>query len=145
MSFVKATLSNAPALVEAAGNPGAIAENAWVRRYAGADVLTREALKLKSEQLRRELLGPHPSPLERLMVERVVICWLQVSFHDSTEAGAGDRSLRQAEFEMKRQESMQRRYLRAIRTLSEVRRLERPAMQVNIAENQLNVGCPQLG
>lgn len=140
LSFIKATLANAPGLIEAAGNAGALAETAWFRRYAGHDVLTREGLKLKAERLKREILGAQSSPLERLLVDRVVICWLQVSFYDGNEAASGDRSIRQAEFDMKRQESMQRRYLRAVRTLAEVRRLERPSVQVNIAENQVNVG-----
>lgn len=140
LAFVKATLAKTPELVEAAGNPSAHAEAVWFRRYAGSNLLTREALNLKAEHLKRELLGAQSSPLERLLVDRVVICWLQVSFHDGIEAGSVDRSLRQAEFDMKRQESMHRRYLRAIRTLAEVRRLERPALQVNIAENQVNLG-----
>ncbi len=140
LAFVKATLAKTPELVEAAGNPGAHIEAAWARRYAGRDVLTREALKLKAEHLKRELLGAQSSPLERLLVDRVLICWLQVSFHDGIEASPGDRSLHQAEFDMKRQESIQRRYLRAVRTLAEVRRLLRPLVQVNIAQNQVNVG-----
>jgi hypothetical protein len=67
LAFVKATLAKAPGLVEAAGSPSAHAEAAVFRRYAGRDLLTREALKVKAEQLKRELLGePH---------RRLSDCW----------------------------------------------------------------------
>ena len=45
----------------------------------------------------------------------------------------------EGDYWQKQQERAHRRYLSAIRTLAQVRRLLVPAMQVNIAERQLNV------
>ncbi len=50
-----------------------------------------------------------------------------------------EMSLRQAEFHQKRISMAQNRYLAAIRTLAQVRRLGVPVVQVNIAEQQVNV------
>jgi hypothetical protein len=47
--------------------------------------------------------------------------------------------LQQGEYWQQAQERAQRRYLAAIRTLAQVRRLLTPAVQVNIAEQQLNL------
>jgi hypothetical protein len=48
-------------------------------------------------------------------------------------------TLRQAEFHQKRITMAHNRYLSAIRTLAQVRRLGVPAVQVNIGEQQVNV------
>jgi hypothetical protein len=87
------------------------------------------------------LLGPQPSPLERLLVERIVACQLQVQFADQQGAAferAGGR-LAQGESWQKQQERAQRRYLAAMRSPAQVRRLLIPAVQVNIGEHQVNV------
>jgi hypothetical protein len=71
----------------------------------------------------------------------MVACHLQVQFADRQAAlfeGAGGRFV-QAEYWQKQQERAQRRYLAAMRTLAQVRRLLVPAVQLNIAENQVNV------
>ena len=51
----------------------------------------------------------------------------------------GDLTLGQAEFHQKRITKAHNRYLSAIRTLAQVRRLGVPAVQVNIGEQQVNV------
>jgi hypothetical protein len=49
-------------------------------------------------------------------------------------------SLRQAEFCQQRLSKAQARYLSAIRTLAQVRRLGVPAVQVNIGQQQVIAG-----
>jgi hypothetical protein len=51
-----------------------------------------------------------------------------------------DLSLRQAEFHHQRISKAQARYLTAIRTLAQVRRLGMPAVQVNIGHQQVIAG-----
>jgi hypothetical protein len=72
-------------------------------------------------QLRAELAGPNPSPLERLLVERIAICWLQSYHADQRHASATSwtTSLNYAQ----EAERAQRRLESAIRTLATVRRL----------------------
>ena len=91
--------------------------------------------------LTKELAGPQPCPLERLLVERIVLCWLHLY---STEAlyaqHRQELSLRQAECYEQRLGKAQARYLSAIRTLAQVRRLGIPAVQVNIGQQQVIAG-----
>src|SRR5262249_37446886 len=99
----------------------------------------------KLDLLRAELAGPNPSPVERLLVERVVACWLQVQDADVRYAQAqNDRPSRQhSDFLQRRMDRAHRRYLSALRTLALVRKLAVPVLQVNIADKQrMNVGLP---
>src|SRR5262245_58269891 len=57
-------------------------EYSLVERAAGENLAFRDALLRKLELLRAELGGPGPSPLERLLVERAVTCWLPLHLDD---------------------------------------------------------------
>ena len=55
------------------------AETAWVTLVAGPNLVLKESLTRKLVALRAELAGPTPSPLVRLLVDRIVItvgCWV---------------------------------------------------------------------
>jgi hypothetical protein len=95
----------------------------WIGLIAGADLAAAESLARKAADLEEELAGPSASPLERLLVGRVVACWLQVHYADAAVAQGADLSLRQAAFAQRRQDSAHRRYLQAIGALAMVRRL----------------------
>ena len=99
----------------------------------------REAIKRKLAALREELEGPTPSPTERLLVDRIVACWLQVQDADLRYAQAGNCSFAQADYHLRRQDRAHRRFLTAMKTLATVRKLGLPVLQVNIGENQVNV------
>lgn len=98
----------------------------------------REGLKRKLAELREELQGPNPSPIERLLVDRAVACWLQVQEADLGYAELKKCSFVQAEFFLKRQDRAHRRFLSAMKTLATVRKMALPAIQVNIGKNQVN-------
>src|SRR5262245_53031389 len=101
----------------------------------------------KLELLRAELAGPSPSPVERLLVERAVACWLQVQDADVRYAQAqpGGPSTAHNEFLQRRMDRAHRRYLSALRTLALVRKLAVPVLQVNVAhKQQVNVGAAAL-
>jgi hypothetical protein len=86
----------------------------------------------------KELAGPQPYPLEWLLVERIVICWLHL-YHAETLYVQNIQAfnLPQAEFHQQRISKAQARYLAVIRTLAQVRRLEVPTVQVNIGQQQV--------
>src|SRR4051812_384880 len=48
--------------------------DAWIDLIAGPDLAWKEALGRQAEAMRAELAGPDPSPLEALLVARVVAC-----------------------------------------------------------------------
>ncbi|MFO7905996.1 MAG: hypothetical protein R6U98_25275 [Pirellulaceae bacterium] len=107
---------------------------------AGRDNLAfREGLKRKLAALRAELEGPNPTPAEKLLVDRVVACWLQVQEADVRYAQSGNSNPQQANYHLKRQDHAHRRFLSAMKTLAMVRKMALPALQVNVGENQVNV------
>jgi hypothetical protein len=88
--------------------------------------------------MRIEVAGDNPSPLERLLAERVVATWLQVQLFDAFYAfGLKSGTISQDEHRQKRLDRAHRRHLSAIRTLVQIRKMG-PAVQINIAEKQIN-------
>jgi len=111
---------------------------------AGENLAFKEALTRKLELLRAELSGPNPTPLERLLVERIVACWLQVQDADVRFAQAKNLSLEWGDYYQRRMDRAHKRCLSAIKTLATVRKLALPVLQVNIAKKQVNVAGPCL-
>ena len=129
-----------PAVVDLMGGDLARqAEYALIKQAAGDNVAFEQALKRKLKLLRDELAGPNPSPLERLLVERVVACWLQVQHADVLHAQAENLALEWGDYYQRRMDRAHRRYLSALKTLALVRKLAVPVLQVNIAKRQVNV------
>jgi len=133
-----------PATVDALGGDLARqAELSFIEAAAGKNLSFREALSRKLGLMRAELAGPDPTPLERLLVCRVVACWLQVQDADIRYAQGQKNSLIvQAEYHQRRMDHAHKRYLSAIKTLALVRKLALPVLQVNIARKQVNVVGP---
>jgi hypothetical protein len=106
----------------------------------GKNLVAAESAPRRLEALRRELAGPAPSALERLLVDRVVLCWFQVNYCEALFAQwAKDLTIPQADYQQRRLDRVHGRYLSAIRTLAYVRRLLVPSVQVNIGAPQVHV------
>jgi hypothetical protein len=144
MPALREMMQKVPAVVDLlGGNLAQQAEASFVRAAAGENLAFKEALTRKLQHLRDELAGPNPTPLERLLVERVVACWLQVQDADVRCAQAKEPSIRWAEYLQRRMTHAHKRYLSAVKALAVVRKLAVPVLQVNIARKQVNVaaGC----
>ena len=135
-------LLNDPAadpLLAATSDLAVAAQRRFINRYAGEHHVYREALTIKLDQLRAELSGPEPSPLEKLLVERVLVCWLQVHIADCTFAGATNATLNQGEYYQRNQSRAQVRYLAAIKMLVMIRKLLQPTLSpLEIASRPVN-------
>lgn len=83
-------------------------------------------------------ISPKPTPLERLLVERVVTCWLQLHDAQLRFIQAESMPIARAEYLQRSLDRYHRRYLSALKMLAVVRRLALPALQVNIAAKQVN-------
>jgi hypothetical protein len=92
--------------------------------------------------LRDELAGPNPTPLKRLLVERIVACWLHLHHLEAIYSGKESMSLDLGSYYQRSISSAQKRYLAAIKTLAVVRKLAVPVLPVNIARKQVNVAGP---
>ena len=133
-------LDQTPGLWQTVGNLAYQAQAALIERASGTNLLLQEALGRQLEAMRQELSGPAPTPLERLLVDRIVLCWLRLSIAEVLEAQAPpDRSPRQAEWAQSQIDRAQKRLVEASKALAQVRRLLSPAVQVNIGKQQVNV------
>lgn len=127
------------------GNLERLAREAIIQGLSGEEAGFQEATAAQLEVLRRELLGESPTPIERLLVDRIVACWLQVQDAEIRYARElqGERNLWLWEFHQRRCDACHRNYLAAIKALVLVRKLAAPLLQVNVAERQINVaGTP---
>ena len=120
------------------GDYAGMVEKRILDSQVGQNLLMREGVDRRLRSMRKELAGSEPSPLERVLVERVVACWLQVQAAEML-FNRGGISFEQADHDQKVIDRAHRRHLSAVKTLAVVRRLQVPAMQVNIAEKQVNV------
>ena len=126
-------------------NLARISVRTQIRRIVGEeDLFAQEVLRRKAGALREEVAGPDPPPLERLLADRVVMCWLHLQYAEQkyAEMALEDAPVvnwMQEEWHQKRISRLQSRYLAAIKGLAQVRKLLKPSMQINVAEQQVNV------
>jgi hypothetical protein len=123
------------------GDLAAVAEEHHLRRNLKDDPLGRVAVALQMDRLRAELAGPYPSPIERLLADRCVLCWYHVQMLEMCEAKqatlSGSRRV------VDQLDRAHRRYLQALKALAQVRKLALPTVQVNIGAQQVNVANGQ--
>jgi hypothetical protein len=128
-----------PEMVEQVGNLAKLAQDNLIARFTGTNLLVKEGVNRKMQVMRSELSGPTPTPLDRVLVERIVTCWLHLHHLEMTYAGKENMSLELGAYYQRSLSSAQKRYLAAIKTLALVRKLAVPVLQVNIARKQVNV------
>ena len=138
LPMVRELMNDGP-LVESIGNLALQVQETLIRNASGKNLPFKAALGRKISQLRKDLAGETPTPLERLLAERIALCWLSLHDAEIRFAQAADWSIRQAAYWQDRIDRAHRRYLSAIRTLATIRKLAVPALQVNIARKQVNV------
>jgi hypothetical protein len=114
-------------------------EHAWIQVLAGEDLVAQEVLAQQLQALKVELGGPNPTPLEQLLIDRIVVSWVQVC---QADLWAVRHVTQHDAWIAQRQDRAQARLLAAIKALAQVRKLLRPGatVQVNIAQQQVNVG-----
>ena len=95
------------------------------------------------DAMRAELRHPGDGQLEALLIDQVLICWLDESLTRMAYATAQhELSNDGAELWQRKLSMTQARYLRALETLARVRKLIRQTVQINIAQpgaQQVNV------
>ena len=141
LTVVREWFDNYPLACDELGDWAGTAEDSLVKLTA-KNPLVQEALHCKLKSLRREIGGPDPSPLEDLLARRIAACWLQVHYLETIYAdNVGNHGLgsKWSESLQRSMDRAQRRYLSAIKSLVQVRRLLGPMVQVNIAEQQVNI------
>jgi hypothetical protein len=106
------------------------------------DLATREIIRCQLEAMSDEIAGENPSPLERLLTERIVATWLQIQLFEGLYASGMFKSMTiaQGSYHQKRLDQTYRRHLSAIRALAQIRKLLKGTAitQINIADKQIN-------
>ena len=115
-------------------------ERAWMTALSGHDLLRKEMITREVEALRHQLLGAHPTPLDKLLVDRICACWLAVhhaELHAATRFKGHAVALSPAEEH--RLDKVHHRFLTAVRELARVRKLLQPTarLQVNLGTHQM--------
>ncbi len=113
-------------------------ERSIVKKISGDDVFTQEALPRNLKAMRKDVAGESPSPLERLLAERITVCWLELQYFEAIYAqNIGKLTMAQGDHHQRRIDKAHRRYLSSIKALAQIRKMG-PAVQINIAEKQIN-------
>jgi hypothetical protein len=120
---LRAFLVSHPEIWQRCSDLGSQLFEIWIGRIAQGNALQRESLRLKVEQLKVEHGGPNPTPLERLLVERVLVSWLQVEQISGLAAQLDGLQQQTAWFLLKRQNQAERQFRNAIETLAMVRKM----------------------
>jgi hypothetical protein len=89
--------------------------------------------------LAKDLAGPQPSPLERVLAERIAVNWLQLTYMDAELAAGIGTDGRVDKERDHRHVQVHRRYLDSVKMLATVRRLLGP----NVHLTQINVDARQ--
>lgn len=126
---------------------GALAEHTALENALGdRGQGSRQCWKHRLEFMRKDLGYENASPLERLLIQQVTLCWLNLNIVEFRHSNLMQQSitLTLGMYWEKRLSAAQRRFTRACETLARVRKLSRnnPALQFNIAAiggQQVNV------
>ncbi len=124
---------------EAYGDIADHAARTLAKYAAGTDAAVEAALVRKVNALRDELAGPNPTPLERILCERVALCWLDAFEMDRRFTALTEISFKDAAYRESRRDRAHRRFLTACRTLATVRKLALPTLQINQIVGQQDV------
>jgi hypothetical protein len=134
-----AALDANPQMWKRYGDLAQHAEAALCMLAAGNNFLLAESLNRKLQQMKKEFGGPTPSPIERLLVERLTATWLQVNFYDGLIAQAKDTTSARWKVLERQQDAAGRRHLSAIKALATVRKRLTPAPSPLEIASRMNV------
>jgi hypothetical protein len=99
--------------------------------------LSRTVLEAYLQRMGDDLAGSNPSAIERLLVDRVVLCWLQLYRADYDEAATPGQSVVMSRLRIHRQSQAHKRLLSAIKALADVRKIPVTMLQVNMGTGGL--------
>lgn len=129
-----------PTVFEDMGDMARQVQSSLVNKMSnsGKALLTKDRIQSHLRLMQQDLAGPAPDPLERLLVERILTCWLEVQWYDYLYISSDNIALDLGEYYQRRQDRAHKRLLSAVKTLAQIRRLALPVIQLNIAGQQVN-------
>jgi hypothetical protein len=119
---LRQALDEQPEIWRENSNLASLVEHAWIQLIAEKDLVVHESIVREAAAMRARLAGSSPTPMEKLLVDRIVATWLQLQ-HADAAASAEGVSVRLAEFGLKRQAQAHTHYMTALGALATYRRL----------------------
>jgi len=119
-------LDQRPGLWQRLGDLAAHVEEALLGLAAGRSLLARESIRRRMEELRAELSVAAPTPVERLLIDRVVVCWAVCHLAELDDLQRARSGTPQGCWAQRRLNATQARYLAALKQLVVVRKLLKP-------------------
>jgi DNA mismatch repair ATPase MutS len=140
----QALRESAPEVIVRCSDTARVYRRLLAKTASGNDMLKEDAIVEQARMLASEVAGENPTPLEVLLAERIASLWVLVELLEALHAAyfvRGDHKKPPVSYLLKMvkvQESANRRYLAAIKTLAQVRKLQvnTPGIQFN---TQINV------
>ena len=107
------------------GDVAKVAVECWLALYAANNAVLAEATRRKMVTWRASIADPNPSPLEALLIEQIMVCWMQSHYAEVMYAQAIEtRASGPVLAEMAGQEEAgQRRLATSLQQLAELRKL----------------------
>jgi len=118
------------------------AEDAWICLLAGPDPAGQEAITAQLQEFRSGL-GPDNSPLGRLLIDQLAVCWLEANYLSTraAETASEDTTATHREFLFRGADRAHRRLAFLLKQLTTVRNLLRSASRVDGTTNS-NAATP---
>ncbi len=127
----KAVRESSPEIVREASDIARRGQWGLIKTASAGEPLAEEALVARLNLMRREIGGPDPTPLEVLLIERVVSCWILLELLElllAAQLTLADESKKLPhsilKFYLGWQEKAHRHFLNAIKELAKLRRLQ---------------------
>jgi len=136
LTKLRETLDTHPEIWLTVGNLGSHAELAMIDLVSQGNLLMIESMRRHIAQLKVELLGANPSPLELLTVQRIVANWLHLQFADRACATA-DSGQVPTNVWAKRLEIAERRYQIALKSLKLVRQMQSKPAKAAVSKSSV--------
>jgi hypothetical protein len=111
-----------------------------ITQLSVGDLARHEAITRWYEAEFQRLAGPAPSPLEGLLVGDILTCWLDLDRWRLLSVALDKAPTRgDAQTVQRRVDAAHQRWLKAVKTLAQIRKLGVPVVQINLAAQQTNV------
>jgi hypothetical protein len=123
---------------ERLGSSAGWLKQSLIERAGGENVLAQESIREKLDAVQADLEGPNPTAIERLLAERASLCWFLVHWSEHASVNAGSQAIAQADYSQRKIDRAHARFLSAVRTLAQVRKLAVPTLRLHIARHQVN-------
>jgi hypothetical protein len=110
-------------------------------RASPKNLLARNAVSRDLKSIVRGLAESSDGAIERMIIDRVALCAVDAGLadHEHVHAVTDNLDLATVEALDRRRDRAHRRMLQTLKTLAQVRRMNRVAVQVNVGDGNLNV------